>query len=632
MNLITIDFETYYSQDFSLSRITTEEYIRSSKFEVIGVGVKVGDQPPTWFSGTHAKITAHLRSFDIPNCYLLCHHTAFDGAILAWRFGIKPKFYLDSLSMSRPVTGATVGGSLKALAKKFMLGEKGTEVVQAKGKHRSDFTADELRQYGEYCKNDCVLSYLLWNIMQQHSTPRELFVIDLLLRMFIDPVLMLNSTVLQDHLQQVQIKKQVLMARIDTALGGRSELMSNVKLAKVLHTLGVDPPMKISKRTGKETYAFSKTDAEFQTLLQHDDVRVQAIVAARLGVRSTLEETRTESFLGVWSRGKLPIMLNYYGAHTGRASGADGMNLQNLPRSGALRRSMQAPPGHVLIAGDSSQIEARIVAWWAGQQDLVDAFARGVDIYSEFASDIYGRPIDRKLEEVNPETNKRFKPDFIEGFVGKTCILGLGFGMGKDKLQGTLRIGQGGVTVDMPIEKCDHFVTYYRRKYSYIKELWGEAQDALVAVTKGFVAEFGSTLRLRWDQEGIHLPNGMLLRYANLRQGEKGEYLYDGRYGPVKLYGGKIVENVVQALARIVVFDQMCRIEQKLQKYDLVDPKLRFRVVLTVHDEIVICVPEPVEARAKEMVQRVMSQAPKWAEGLPIACEVGSGPNYAECK
>jgi DNA polymerase len=626
-----LDFETHYTKDYSLSKMSTEAYIRSNRFEVIGVGVKDGDKDAEWFSGSYTQINDYLHSLNIHKRYLLAHNTAFDGAILAWHFNIRPQYYLDTLSMSRPVTGATVGGSLKKLAKQFLLGEKGDEVIAAIGKHRADFTAYDLQQYGEYCKNDCVLTYLLWNIMQQYSTPKELYVIDMLLRMFIDPVLRLDVETLSRHLIRVQQKKADLMARVDATIGGRAELMSNNKLAQVLELLGVDPPMKVSKQTNLMTYAFSKNDEAFKALLQHNDVRVQAVIAARLGIRSTLEETRTQAFIDASYRGALAILLNYYGAHTGRASGADGINLQNLPRGGALRRAMLAPPGHVLVAGDSSQIEARIVAWLAGQADLVADFAAGVDIYSSFASDVYERPVDRKRVEIDKATNIPFNPDKLEGFVGKTCILGLGFGMGDERLRQTLRIGQGGISVDLPLHVCTGFVDRYRAKYDKIDALWDVAQQAMVAVSKGFVATFGDVLPLLWDQDGIHLPNGMMIRYANLRR-EKGDYYYDGRYGPVKLFGGKIIENVVQALARIVVFDQMCRVEKNLRKWDNVRLGKRFRVVLSAHDEIVACVPTQVELRTKEMMVRVMGMVPKWAVGLPISCEVGSGPNYAECK
>jgi len=612
MNLITLDFETYYDKQYSLSKMTTEEYIRSDLFEVIGFSYKINDGPCVWVKGVRADV---IKSLDIPNAYLLAHNMAFDGAILAWHYKVMPKFYLDTLSMAKPLTGLTVGGSLAALAKKFMLGEKGTEVVNALGKRLEDFSDSEIDAYGEYCKNDVQLTYNLYHVLKQYSTPKEQYIIDLMLRMYTDPVLEISEPPLVQHLAQVQAKKAKLMSMIDSSIG-REALMSNPKFAEVLTTLGVAPPMKISLRTGKETYAFGKTDTEFKALLEHEDERVQAVVSARLGVKSTLEETRTEAFIAISKRGPLPILLNYYGAHTGRASGGDKINLQNLPRGGSLRKSISAPAGHVVVAVDSAQIEARVVAWLAGQTDLVEDFRNGVDIYSKFASDVYGREINKAVDKV-------------ERFVGKTCILGLGYGMGKDKFKQTLKIGQGGVHVDLSIGDAERIVNLYRAKYPKIVELWNAANKALPKMVSGYEYEFGEGVSLRCNEQGIYLPNDMLIRYPDLARDEK-NYSYSTRKGKINIYGGKVVENVVQALARIVVFNQMAKIDQEFRKRDT--PTKRFKVVLTVHDEVVAVVPEEMAEKSLNFMSRVMSTPPSWAQDLPVACEGDFALTYGDCK
>jgi DNA polymerase len=594
--------------------MTTESYIRDPRFEVIGVGVKVDDYPTDWFSGTHDEIRDWLNILDWSDVHLLCHHTAFDGAILSWHFGIRPKYYFDTLSMARPLHGLTVGGSLAALAKHYGLPAKGTEVIKASGKTRFQFDMTELREYGEYCKNDVEITRMLFDILKTKTTPKEMYIIDLMLRMFTDPVLELNKDLLTSHLTSVQDKKQRLMDKIDETIG-RENLMSNPKFAEVLTRLGVEPPTKTSLRTGKETYAFGKTDVDFKALLEHDDERVQAVVAARFGIKSTLEETRTEAFIGISERGPLPIMLNYYGAHTGRASGGDKVNLQNLPRGGALRQSIQAPTGHSLVASDSSQIEARVVAWLAGETDLVRAFAEGRDIYSEFATDVYGKKVT--------------KADKVERFVGKTCILGLGYGMGKDKFKSALKIGMGGISVDVDIDEAERVVRLYRDKYPMIAKLWKQGQEALDAMVKGRTYHLG-TAQLLCDADGIHLPNGMKVIYPELRLGEDNNYEYRNRYGFTKIYGGKLIENVVQALARIVVFDQMAKIDQTLRKND--KPGKRAKVVLTVHDEVVAVVPDSDAANCMTMMMDYMKQAPSWCSDLPVACEADIGKSYGDAK
>ena len=609
--LITLDFETYYDKDYSLKKLTTEAYIRDPRFEVIGFAYKINDGPTTWVT---ENITATLKSLDLDNSRVIAHNAAFDCAILAWRYGIHPEFIFDTLSMARPVTGQTVGGSLEKLAKQFMLGEKGNEVVNALAKRQSDFSPAELDRYGEYCINDVELTYNLFHVLGQFSTPQEMYLIDLMIRMFTDPVVELDVDKLTHHLEQVRDTKAKLMERIDAAIG-REQIMSNPQFAALLEKLNVAPPMKTSLRTGKETYAFSKTDPEFKELLEHPDPRVQALVAARFGVKSTLEETRTESFIQIAERGKLPIMLNYYGAHTGRASGGDKVNLQNLPRGGALRHAMRAPEGYSLIACDSAQIEARVVAWLAGEDELVNDFANHVDIYSKFATSVYGY-------EVQKATHK------IERHVGKTCILGLGYGMGKDKFKLTLK--SGNPSVDIERSEAERIVQLYRNTYPMINALWRDADAALLAMTKGQRYELGVGAKLICDGDGIHLPNGMLIRYPNLRREAK-NYAYDARFGVTSIFGAKLIENVVQALARIVVFNQMAKIDQHLRKLDQRQGE-RYRVALTVHDEVVCVVPDHAANEIKGLMLNVMSQPPSWAAGLPVSCEADIGKTYGDCK
>lgn len=617
MKLITIDFETAYSKEYSLSKMTTESYIRAEQFEVIGFAVKLGDAPARWCTGNHSQLATVLKFCQLDKNMVLAHNAAFDMAILNWKFGIKPAFILDTLSMARPLHNLTVGGSLKALVEHYGLGAKGTEVLDALGKWRKDFTKDELDAYGRYCVNDVELTYQLFKRLAHHIPKAELKIIDLMVRMFTEPVIEIDAPLLQEHLAKLEKKKEALMQKV-TELVGDLSLASNPQFAQILEQLGVPVPMKVSLRTGKPAPALSKKDVEFKALEDHEDERVQMVVAARLGTKSTQEETRTKSFLGVAERGPLPIMLNYYGAHTGRASGGEGLNLQNLPSRDpaklTLRRSLIAPAGHSLIACDSSQIEARVVAYLAGQDDLVKDFQNGEDIYSKFATDLYGAPVSK--------ANK------TERTVGKVCILGLGYGMGKDKLQATLKTDAG---IEMSIEECEKAVSLYRQKYGYIANLWADSGIALSAIAQGSEITVG-TLDIRYADERVYLPNGLFLAYPNIRQEEgqwpdgrpKKQYVYDKKRGRsterVYIYGGKAVENKTQALARIIVFDQMAEIAK------------RYKVVLTVHDEVVCCVPDEEVDQAVQFMESVMRTAPRWAPGLPIACESSVGKNYAECK
>jgi DNA polymerase len=608
VNILTLDFETYYSQEFSLSKITNEEYVRSAEFEVIGVSVQVNDGEPEWFSGPMEQIAVFLRKFDWEANLALAHNAAFDSSILTWVFGIKPKGWLDTLSMGRALHGTEVGGSLAVLAQHYDVGTKGNEVVMAKGLHRADFPADQLEQYGKYCCNDTAMTYALFQKMRVGFPPIELRLIDLTIRMFSEPVLQLDVGILKHHLVTVKEKKADLMSKM---LIEKDQLMSNPQLAKILEDLGVVVPMKISPANGKQTYAFAKTDEGFKALLEHDNVIVQAIAAARLGVKSTLEETRTERFIGIASRGAMPVPLRYYAAHTGRWGGDDKLNLQNLPRNSPLKKAIIAPDGYVVLDSDSSQIEARTLAWLAGQDDLVEAFDKGEDVYCIMASAIYG------FEVTKANTRERF--------VGKTTILGAGYGMGAAKFQ--LQLKNFGV--DVTLDEAKRIIDTYRATYPKIVKLWAEAGDMLKAMLRNAQTTLGRDGLLDVDgANGIKLPNGLYLKYPNLRLHEdettsKVEIVYDTKKGkaviPNRIYGGKVIENVCQALARIVIGEQMLMVARK------------YKVVMTVHDAIAIIAPKEEATTAQEYVELCMRLRPSWAPELPLNCESGYGDSYGDC-
>ncbi len=616
MSVITLDFETYYSKEFSLTKFTTEEYIRDKQFEVIGVAVKVNDDETEWFSGTHEETKAWLHQFDWEHSALLCHNTLFDGAILAWIFGINPALYLDTLCMARAIHGVDAGGSLAALVKRYNLGEKGTEVVNALGKKRLDFDSGDLDRYAGYCRNDVDLTYRLFNQLAAKFPGEELELIDMTLRMFIHPTLMIDDGLLSDRLDEVREEKNKLLSglkevlKVETEEEVRKKLCSNKQFAKVLEEHGIKPPTKTSPTTGKETFAFAKNDEGFIALTEHEDPVIQQLCAVRLGTKSTLEESRIERFIRIRgrNRGRLPIPLKYYGAHTGRWSGMDSVNLQNLPsrdkRKKTLKNSVVAPPDHVVINSDSSQIEARVLAWLAGQTDVVEQFRRGEDVYSIFASKVYGREISKK--------------DPIERFVGKTCVLGLGYGTGALKLRHTLKTQPPGA--DLTEEECKRIVSVYRTENDKIPDLWKECDRALNAMMKGVDESFslGHGGALWITSDGIELPNHLHIRYNNLRL-EEDKVTYDSRKGAVSIWGGAMVENVVQALARIIVGQQMLKIREK------------YRPVLTVHDAAVIVVPKVEVEEALDFVTKVMSTPPDWCPDLPVACEAKWGESYGSC-
>ena len=624
--ILTLDFETYYDKTFSLRKLTTEEYIRDSRFKVHGVGLKVNDQLSAYI---WTEVEDFLRRIDWGGKYVLCHNTRFDGAILSWRYGIRPRFLLDSLSMARAVFPHE-SGSLANLSKLCGLGEKGNDLVNFAGKR--DLTEEEQVALGRYCMNDVDLTYKLFQTMKSKFAPSELKVIDQTLRMFTEPVLELDEKVLFDHLQKIQAKQEALLAGRDL-----TSLRSNPQFAKQLDAFGVESPTKTSVRTGKITFAFAKTDEGMLSLLEHPDVEVQALAAARLGVKSSIEETRTKAFLGIAERGAMPVPLNYFGAqNTGRFSGSDGLNLQNLPRGGELRKAIIAPAGHVLVVSDFSQIEARMIAWLAGQEELLQQFRDGDDVYCKFASKIYGRVVT--------------KEDKRERFLGKVCILGLGYSLGWRKLATILATGPMGQapilftaedleTMDGRMEKLDtkgittkltgqalavhcsaakHLVDTYRNSYDRIPNYWRTCDRILSAMWSGVKHQFGC---VPTEKDKILLPNGLYLQYKDLRKDEEGSWRYTGKRGEKQyIYGGKLAENLTQALSRIVMTDAELAVSP------------RYRAAMSVHDELVYCVKEEEVEKAADVIEAAMSVAPAWCPDLPVACEIGIGRSYGETK
>jgi DNA polymerase len=607
--MITIDFETYYSREYSLTRLTTEEYVRDPQFQVIGVAVKVNSEPAQWFTGDLQETAEWLAQFDWGNHFVLAHNAIFDAAILTWVFGQKPKAWLDTLSMARAMFGTTVGGSLAKLVEHFGLGAKGLEVHDARGLRREDFPIDQLAQYGEYCKNDVELTYKLYNEMSGFPTI-EKRLIDITIRMFSDPLLELDVDKLESHLVEVKERKAKLFVEANIT---KEVLNSNAKFADLLIANNVRPPIKISPATGKDTFAFAKSDAQFMALLEHPNEVVQALVAARVGAKSTLEETRTERFISIARRGhiggalrRLPIPLKYYAAHTGRWGGSDKVNLQNLPsrgtEGGKLKRCIVAPRGHVIIDCDSSQIEARVLAWLAGQNDVLDRFRRKEDVYKYMAARIFDVPI----TSVTPE----------QRFIGKTTVLGAGYGMGAIKFQ--MQLSTMGKDVD--IDMCKYIIKQYRAANPAIAKWWNHLTLALDFMMQNKELDIDCVDVLKLEPfTGISLPNGLMQNYPELARHSNGDYTYQTRMGPNKIYGGKVAENLCQAVARCIIGEQIIQIAKL------------YRVVLTVHDAIACVVPEDDADYAREYIEACMRMPPAWAQGLPLDCESGMARNYGDC-
>ncbi len=606
MDIVTLDWETYYDKDFSLSKMTTEEYVRDPRFEIIGVGVKFNNNSARWFTGN--GIAEVIRIIPWSKVALLCHNTNFDGFILKDKFGVVPRVYLDTLSMAKPWHGYNVGGSLAKLVEHYQLGAKGTEVVDALGKRVADFDDEQLRMYGEYCKNDCELTYALFHKLKTKTPMQELLLIDRTVRMFCDAKLLLDPVPIQEEIEAEVERKEELMAEVEH-IAPKEVLMSNPQFALLLESLGVDVPTKISARTGKETYAFGKTDKAFTALLDYtcphgsgNDELVQALVAARLGVKSTIGETRARRMLGVAERGPLPVDIQYCGALvTQRWSGGSKLNLQNLPRGGRLRRAIRAPDGMVIVAVDSSNIELRVAHCIAGQTDTVQSLREGRDLYCEFATILFDRPIT--------------KADKAERQLGKLAMLSLQYGAGANKFREMVRIQ---AKIALTEAEAERTVKTWRATYSGIPKLWRACDHALQMIADGNSYWIDTQTLVQTSPDGLKTKPDNQILYPELQQDKAGQWFYLGRNKErKKLWGGVVVENVCQHLARNIIAEQLLRISA------------RYPVVMTVHDEVVYLAPEAEADEAVAFGIAEMSKSPVWWPAIPLAAEGESGVTYS---
>lgn len=618
--IITIDWETYYSKEYSLKKLSETDYLLDPRFQVIMCAIKEGDAE-TVVHTEERTIRAALNRINWENNALLAHNARFDGAILAWHYGKRPRLYLDTMSMARAITHPVLGSSsLAKLATHFRLPAKGTEVQAAMGKTRDDFSPEELTAYAEYCAHDTDLCREIFDRFMRVFPKSELKVIDLALRMFIEPQAKLNPMKLASHLALVQAEKAAAFARV--AHIPKDVFSSNAKFAALLQSYGIEPPRKVSPTTGQETWALAKNDREFKDLCANPDLSmdVQAVLACRIGAKSTIDETRTATLLNLsqqhWLEpehaGRMPVPYRYFGAHTGRFSGDGGYNFANLRRGSPIRDAIEAPPGMRIVHRDASQIEARIVAWLAGCDKLTQAFAQGRDVYSEFATKFYGMLVT--------------KEDKLRRFTGKTAILSLGYGAGHVKFRHALYIGAGGVSVELTLEESDSLVRFYREEYPEIPKLWKAGNVALDRMIHGDTGNLINVVEI--GERCVYLPNDTAIQYPGLRSEidpdtEQLRKVYDRSYGGFKrIYGASLIENITQALARIVVIDTMVRVHRESG----------FRPFMSTYDSHEYVIPACVAREFDELLEREFAVAPAWAPDLPLASEGGFGKTLLEAE
>lgn len=654
--IVGFDAETYYDDEYTLKKLSTSEYVYDERFKLhMGAvqwhtdrkaDVVQGEDFRKWVGTVNWKRTA-----------LLAHHAHFDGLILSKHYNTRPAFVLDTMSMGRAIMPITVGDSLVKMCAALGRQAKPDGGALAEAKGVRDLPLALRNRMAKYAGGDIQDTWWLFWKLLPFIPPEELHVIDATCRMFTDPVIQVNH----DLAKQVESNEVERKAKLVATLGRSlkrakldigdvpskkskkvmmtlaEKLGSSETFARLLENHGVDPPLKVSptvaKRLGADeqpqypddyVYAFATGDQEFKDLLKHEDKKVRALVEARVAIKSTNMESKARKMAERALWGKVPVYLRYSGAKTHRWSGSDSINFQNMNRGSDMRRSIHCADDEIMIIADQAQIEDRLNCWYTGQRNILEAYARGEDVYAITASGIYKRPIDR---EKNPK----------ERFVGKTLRLGGGYQAGGPRIGDMLRLGQFGPPVYVTDKEAEDIKVGYRQDNPYIVAGWKETQSLVMSAFVGkqrIEHKHGIVYEGKANGTGFihHIPTGMSIRYDDVKLSADGTLSYLSEYfegvkGGIrrertKLYGGILTENRTQFMARMLLAHQM--VETKLRA-----PKVwHLRHATTTHDEVLIVVKRKYEDKALEFVKQRMLEAPDWLQGLPFGVDAKSNSYY----
>ena len=639
MKDLFLDFETFFGsipipgeftgvkkkkqKMFNLSlknpKLSYTDYVRHPEFEVLGVSLQWEDEnDPTFYRAD--EVQGVLERIDWSNTRVIAHNTVFDGLILYEIYGIVPAKYFCTLACAEAIFQGALPVGLDALSKALGLGKKSPDLAEFRGLYSKDLNDHQWEKLARYANNDTVLLKKLFNKISPGLPPDEIELMNLTIKLFCDPFIEVDKQMAQEALDDAIEARDTLVAKTDLTT---KEIGGDISFKKALQDRLGWVPTKVNKN-GEIKPAFAKTDLDFVTLKSHPDEKVRNLVEARMEVKSSLNITRAERLLVMGTTGslKMNICLHYGRAHTLRWTGGNKMNPQNFTRGSKLRLALRAPKGYMLGVVDSSQIEARVLAAIAGQRDLLEIFRSGGDPYSIMASKVYGFEVDKKN---NP----------VERFMGKTMVLGLGYGMGWKKFWNEIRTGARGMALDITAgfaqravqiyrDSNDRIMAFHKTAESWLYYMVNE-KNPIKVVKDGLITLDPATKR-------VIFPNGCYLRYPELTCDE-GNLMYKAynnkikKYEWKKIYGGAFVENLVQALARHIVAAQILKISKK------------YRCVLFVHDECVFAIKVPTEYRiptvaAAEAVDWALAEfrvMPDWCKlDIPLDSEGGYDIAYSK--
>jgi DNA polymerase bacteriophage-type len=597
---------------YTLKSMTTEAYCRDKRFEMHGIAIKWDAATnPVWYDEREFRYVA--KEEDWSDVFLISHHANFDHLVLSHHYGVHPRMSGCTMSMARLMLGNHIGVSLDSVRSQFGISAKTTPYGLMEGRHWSDMDQNTRQLVADGAIDEVNSIWRIFGILMQQGFPvEELDVIDSTVKMFSEPELLGDNAIFAKVWQDEAVRKQALLERLGVT---KEDLGSNERFISLLLARGVEPEYKPGKPNpdGSEKLipAFAKTDPFMEELQQHEDDEVRALAEARLGTKSTLLQTRAETLGWMASRGSLCVYLRYCGAHTSRWSGGDDTNFQNWTNGSEINSAVVAPDGYLIAEPDASQIECRLLNFCAGQWDKVQEFRSGADPYVGVASAFYKKSI-----------NKKDHP--LERQLGKIVELQAGYGSGGNKIRSTVRVKSFGKIILTPAEGVEARDAY-RSTHPQVVIYWRQAENYLSDMGRFRSGDWGP-FRIRCDAakgtRRIILPNGIELKYDTLEfysDPDDGDRYWrlKTRKGWVKLYGAKLVENIIQALARVVVSQAMLRLK-----------KLGYRTKNTKHDSLWLLIPKDGRLdKHKETILREMSRELPWLPGCPLAAELKGEPS-----
>ena len=656
MPVVTVDIETYYDNEIGFSKMTTLEYVQCKKFKIQGLSVSIDMpngyyHPPKYFRScvdAQNYLESIIGSLEKQKWCMVGQNTKFDGYAMYYHHGWKPTVFCDTKAMSKGLWPFE-STSLKNLAVRLwptdLTKRKGDELIQSKGVWE---WSDELHETvgNIYCNNDVALTRdAFWEMFNRYPS-EEMEIIHITTRMMVLPALRADHEILKEVMvDEAEERKKMetdTLVKINLAIKEKGldywnpdpkeakkkkpldkmVLSSRNRFIKLLREIfELELPMKqeTRKKDGSTymTEALAKDDPEYIEL-KENNIELMWLFEARELFSSNQAFSRAKRMIDVSKaeRGyEMPVPLGYYNAHTGRYGGEESLNMQNLGRGSKHRLALFAPKGFKCHVSDSSNVEARVNAGFAGQEDLLEAFRNKRDVYSEFATDAFGFPV-----------NKKEHP--TERGAGKVCVLGLGYGMGVDTLKRTFASGPMGMEPTIfPTEFVQKMVSVYRTKNYMIKASWkdaGKAIETMIMLKEGQTQQWGC---LTLEHERIMLPNGMYLNYPRMHYNSHYQsFVYwNGRFWK-RIYGGALIENIIQALARIIVMGACVKIDRLLQQH-------KGWIVMQVHDEnigIAEDLGEEGNDKIFAQITEIMCVPPAWMQELPLDAEGGYADNYSK--